>query len=266
MKKQKKRAHFIDSYLYNATNPIIVNLIGAGGNGSQMLSALLRINLSLISLGRPGLFVRLWDADIITEANLGRQLFAEADLGKNKAVTLINRFNRFSGTDWKAITYHYNKRNLLRMGDQKFANITISCVDEPDTRFEIAEILTNYGDVNLQVYRPIYWIDFGNGRNTGQMVLSTIDKIDQPRSKKYETVDRLPLITVEFKELLKKAKRDNTPSCSLAEALTEQDLFVNSALVQTGSSLIWKLFTDRVIFYRGFFQNLNDMKSNPIPV
>ncbi|MEP7375699.1 MAG: PRTRC system ThiF family protein [Chitinophagaceae bacterium] len=266
MKQPLKRAHFVDSYLQNATNPIIVNLIGAGGNGGQMLSALRRINHSLLSFGHPGLFVRLFDADVVTEANLGRQLFAEADLGKNKANALINRFNRFSGTDWKAIPYQFSKRNLHKLQEQKYANITITCVDEADTRFEIADILKDCSDAKRNVYRPIYWIDFGNAKDSGQMLVGTIDTIEQPRSKKYQTVGDLPFITVEFKELLKNAKKDNTPSCSLAEALTEQDLFVNSALVQTGSSLLWKMFSEGVLFYRGFFQNLNDLKSNPISV
>jgi PRTRC genetic system ThiF family protein len=266
MKQPLKRAHFVDTYLNQAANPIVVNLIGAGGNGGQMLSCLLRIHMALLAFDRPGLFVRLFDADTVTEPNLVRQLFADHDLGRNKAVSLINRFNRWRGTDWKAVPYHYNKNNLSKMQEMKYANITISCVDDADTRFEIADILAGCTDAKRDVYRPIYWIDFGNGKQTGQMVLGTLDKVPQPRSKKYEPVGILPWVTVEFKDLLKIAKKDTTPSCSVAEALNEQDLFVNSGLVQCGSSLIWKLFREPMLFYRGFFQNLNDLKSNPIPV
>ena len=265
--KHLPRAHFVDSYLRNPTNPIIVNQIGAGGSGSQMLSALYRINHALLSLGHPGLFVRLFDADEVTDANPGRQLFAQSDMGQNKAVTLINRFNRFGGLNWKALPFHYNRKNEHKLQEMQYANITISCVDDPDTRFEIADMLTETNDDSSHSRnRPIYWIDFGNGRDSGQMIVSTIGKVKQPTSQKYEPVAHLPFITVEFKSLLKKAKKDTGPSCSLAEALAEQDLFVNSALVQTGSSLIWKLFSEGVLFYRGFFQNLNDLKSNPIPV
>ena len=84
-----------------------VNLIGAGGTGSQVLSALARINHSLIALNHAGIFVRVFDNDIVTNANLGRQLFAASELGLNKAAVLINRINRFFGTDWKAVTSTY---------------------------------------------------------------------------------------------------------------------------------------------------------------
>lgn len=264
--EQLTRAHFVDSYLRNPGNPVIVNLIGAGGSGSQMMSVLYRFNQSLLALEHPGLFVRCFDNDIVTAANPGRQLFTTADIGKNKAVTLINRFNRAGGTNWKAIPYHYNRTNLTKIKEHQFANITISCVDNPASRFEIASMLTEKQEVKYSIQRPIYWVDFGNSRDSGQMVLGTLSAVRQPKSKKYEPVAHLPLITDEFKTLLENAPKDNGPSCSLAAALTEQDLCVNAALVQTGSSLIWKLFSEGVLFYRGFFQNLKDLKSNPIPV
>jgi hypothetical protein len=55
------------------------------------------MNHSLIELRHAGLQVRLWDDDIITSANLGRQRFAESETGLYKSVALINRVNRFSG-------------------------------------------------------------------------------------------------------------------------------------------------------------------------
>src|SRR5580704_15961927 len=91
MKHEIKHAHFVDNYLINPTNPVSVNLIGAGGTGSQVLSALARINHSLIALNHPGISVRVFDNDIVTSANLGRQLFSASELGLNKAVALINR-------------------------------------------------------------------------------------------------------------------------------------------------------------------------------
>src|SRR5690606_13656720 len=73
----RTKVHFTDNYLLNPTNPITVNVIGAGGTGSKVLTALMEINESLIALGHAGLQVRLWDDDIITTANLGRQRFFE---------------------------------------------------------------------------------------------------------------------------------------------------------------------------------------------
>ena len=97
----KTKVHFTENSLINPTNPVTVNLIGAGGTGSQVLTALARMNHALTELNHAGLSVRLWDDDVITEANLGRQLFAESELGFYKSVALINRVNRFFGSYWK---------------------------------------------------------------------------------------------------------------------------------------------------------------------
>lgn len=37
-----KRVHYIDNYLLNPQHPVTVNLIGAGGTGSQVLTCLSR--------------------------------------------------------------------------------------------------------------------------------------------------------------------------------------------------------------------------------
>ena len=133
------------------------------------------------------------------------------------------------------------------------------------TRFEIAEILKKLNNCGYYSNRPRYWVDFGNSQNTGQVILSTVGKISQPQSEKYDTVENLPLVTDEFGELLKDSEmQDDTPSCSLAEALDKQDLFINSTMAQMGSSLLWNLFRNGMTEYRGFFLNLKNFQSQPI--
>ena len=265
-KGSKAKVHFTDNTLINPTNPVTVNLIGAGGTGSQVLTALARMNHALTELNHAGLSVRLWDDDVITEANLGRQLFAESELGLDKSVALINRINRFFGTNWKAETQKFVKDDLGKLQSNMKSEIYISCVDSVKSRFDIAEIL-NEMKINKGYYRNQckYWMDFGNSQFTGQVLLSTIGNIKQPNSKKYETMESLPFITEEFGELLKISEaEDNTPSCSLAEALEKQDLFINSTLAQMGSSLLWSLFRNGMTENRGFFLNLKEFKTQPI--
>ena len=265
-KEIKNKIHFTENTLINPTNPVTVNLIGAGGTGSQVLTALARMNHALTKLNHAGLFVRLWDDDVITEANLGRQLFAESELELYKSVALINRVNRFFGTNWKAETQKFEKNGLGKLKSNMKSEIYISCVDSVKSRFDIAEIL-NELKIDKGYYRNQckYWIDFGNSQFTGQVLLSTIGNIKQPNSEKYETVENLPFITEEFGELLKISEaEDNTPSCSLAEALEKQDLFINSSLAQMGSSLLWSLFSNGLTENRGFFLNLKNFHSKPI--
>jgi len=267
MKTEKIKVHFTDSNLINPTNPILVNLIGAGGTGSKVLTALMEMNHSLIELGHAGMQIRLWDDDVITQANLGRQRFAECEIGLYKSVALINRANRFSGTNWKAETVKFEKDGLDKLPENAGATIYISCVDSVKARFGVAEIVKEISKLRNHRDEPKYWLDFGNSQHTGQVILSTIGAIKQPNSEKYETVASLPMVTDEFGELLKQSEtQDDTPSCSLAEALEKQDLFINSSLTQIGCSLLWGLFRNGMTPYRGFFHNLKDFRTHPIKV
>jgi PRTRC genetic system ThiF family protein len=267
--KDRPAIHIVEKELLQPSNPVRVNLIGAGGTGGQVLTALARMNHALIALGHPGLMVNLHDDDRVELANLGRQLFTTAELGLYKSVALINRVNRFFGTNWKAVPERYDK-NYSGKGEDAWATLTISCVDTVGARFEIGEILQTLSkSVSGYHYRnkPLYWMDFGNSRYTGQVVLSTIGEIKQPAMEQFRTVAKLPLVTEEFKELLTASETaDDTPSCSLAEALTKQDLFINSALANHGASLLWSLFREGMLSHRGFFLNLKDFRTQPLQV
>ena len=78
-----KRVHYTDSYLINPQHPVTVNLIGAGGTGSQVLTSLARLDITLRAPGHPGLFVSLYDPAILTESNSGRQLISTSTIGPN---------------------------------------------------------------------------------------------------------------------------------------------------------------------------------------
>lgn len=265
--KTLKTMHYTDNYIINPANPITVNLIGAGGTGSRMLTELARMNHSLTALGHTGLQVYLYDDDIITTANQGRQLFADTEVGLHKAVALINRANRFFGSNWKAVTEQYNASNLKSFPNKGKADICISCVDTIKARFDIGEILENQTQYShWERNRCLYWLDMGNSLHTGQVILSTVAPIKQPESKLYHTVTTLPMVTTEYRELLQTQSDTSEPSCSLAQALEKQDLFINASLASLGASLLWKLFREGMTQYRGFFLNLSDFRMMPLCV
>lgn len=260
METQKNKVHFTASELLNPANPISVCLIGAGGTGSQVLTGLARMSYSLQALGHAGFQVSLWDDDIVTEANLGRQLFAPCELGLSKAAALIVRTNRFFGTGWKAVEKPFTAQTAHR------AAIYISCVDTADARFSIAEALKPINRNSQYADFPRYWMDFGNAKHTGQVILSTIGNIKQPDSEMYIPVENLPFVTEEFSELLQNSAKDDTPSCSLAEALEKQDLFINSALAQMGCSLLWQMLRSGILFTRGAFLNISTLSMQGLKI
>ena len=265
--EKRTAVHIVNKELLQPYNPVTVNLIGAGGTGGQVLTALARMNQALVALNHPGLMVRVFDDDTVNRANLGRQLFTTAELGLHKSVALINRINRFFGTNWKAVPEKYDKQ-YSGSGESTWATITIACVDTVQARQDIAHVLkTLHKAMTHNRSQPLYYMDFGNSKDTGQVILSTIGKISQPASKQYRTVEILPMVMDEFGELLSASETtDNTPSCSLAEALTKQDLFINSALANIGASLLWQLFREGILFNRGFFLNLKEFKTQPLKV
>ncbi|WP_158828982.1 PRTRC system ThiF family protein [Mucilaginibacter lacusdianchii] len=258
--------HFTDYYLLNPTNPVTVHLIGAGGTGSQMLTCLARMHQGMLALDYPGLQVTVFDDDTVSPANLGRQLFAQSEIGMNKGVALITRLNRFFGTNWKAVPRRFDALTLSGLKDEGAANLYVSCVDTAAARFAIAGILGEYKDRHsYQRNRPLYWMDLGNSKTTGQVLLSTIGELTQPPSQRHQPCGHLPFVTETFKALLENADAKNdTPSCSLAEALTKQDLFINSTLANMGASLLWLLFREGILYNRGFFLNLHDFRAMPI--
>lgn len=257
----KKKIHFADNYIVNPMHPLTVSVIGAGGTGCQVLTALARINCALMSLGHPGLDVTVYDDDIVTRANLGRQLFTPLEVGANKAEVLATRINRFFDFEWEAIPERYPSKDA-----DTVANITISCVDNVKARLEIAKHLRKWKNKgNDDRTRAYYWLDFGNTADSGQVILGTVNPIEQPKSKKFEVVNELPCID-QFFDLTAVDEKESGPSCSLAEALTKQDLFINSSLSQLGCDLLWKLISKGSVGQNGLFLNLNTSKMNPINI
>lgn len=261
-----KRIHFTDPYLLDPQHPVTVNVIGAGGTGGRVLTHLASLDTTLRALGHPGLYVTLYDPDVVEEPNLGRQLFSPSELGLNKAVCLISRVNNFFGNGWRAVGELF-PATVGDAGKEHLANITITCTDNIKSRLDMDSFLKKVvesrpGDPYAT---PIYWIDIGNSKTTGQVVLGTCGKVKQPSSKEYKTVPSLKPITrmVNYSAI---DVKEQGPSCSQAEALEKQDLYINSTLAVFGCDILWKLFRHGWIEHHGAYVNLDTMRVNPLSV
>lgn len=201
---------------------------------------LCQLQRALLGLGHPGLQVTAFDPDTVSEANLGRQLFTEADLGQNKALALIHRLNIAFGLDWSAIPLAYRPH-------QTWPDLLITCVDSKQARAGIHE--------RIQCGHLHYWMDLGNGADYGQVILGQAGA-----SRK-----RLPNVADLYPEMLQGYEND-APSCSLAEALTHQELFVNRTLTAFALHLVWSMFRRGEIRVAGCFLNLKEFTTVPIPL
>lgn len=205
-----------------------VLLIGAGGTGGEVLYALARMHKLLLTLGHPGgLHVTVMDGDRVAAPNIGRQRFAECDIGHFKTDVLVQRLNLFFGSDWESAPEHWTPK---RPGPRwHHTDLIVSCVDRAKVRVQLAQAAARLGS-------EVLWLDFGNGEHTGQCVLGHPGESDESASSL-----RLPTVVDLFPEL-SRIEDKNTPSCSAAEAIRQQDLFTNALLAEAGVSLLWKLF------------------------
>lgn len=213
-----------------------VLVIGAGGNGGDVLDQLGRLNQVLLGLGHPGLAVSCMDGDTVSPYNIGRQRFSQRDVGANKAVTLINRINLFYGIDWQAWPVAWD----AEIGFER-AELIVSAVDKASVRHEIAAT----GAAHL----CRLWLDFGNSEYEGQAILGELGEHDNNAGW------RLPHVVDLFPEM--RDDQNDGPSCSMAEAIRSQSFGVNSALVATGvAALLWPLFRKGGLDIHGVFMDL----------
>ncbi len=238
------------------TDEFHVTLVGAGGSGSQMLTCLGRLHRAITALGHPGFTVTVYDPDTVSDANVGRQMFAPADVGLHKASVLVHRVDQFFGLAWSAYAYPFP-----HSGHGSTSDLVISCVDTTKARRQI--------DAHLrQRWGHSYLLDLGNRAADGQAILG------EYQGRKEQTADfrppagstALPSPYALLPELLATTTKDEAPSCSLAEALERQELFVNDDVVRAGCQILWNLLRHGQITWHGAFVNCKTGRRTPLPV
>ena len=152
--------------------PVKIVMLGAGGTGGHIAPHLYRL---LHALDRP-VKVIIADGDLVEEKNLVRQNFIAADLGKNKAQVLAERYASAFGMEAQYIPEFVESEEMLSelvkpesrpvwMDSGKYPQelpILIGAVDNNRSR-----------QLCHQVFRKseeLVYIDSGNGEYTGQVV------------------------------------------------------------------------------------------------
>lgn len=233
------------------TRRVNVLVVGAGGNGSRMLTGLAELDHAIRALGHPfGLHVTVADDDRVSPSNIGRQPFYPADVGQFKSVVLTHRINVAYGLDWHAATERVDENTRIE------ADLVIGAVDTRAARRAINAACSR-GGVKLH-------LDLGNQADTGQVILG------EPLSR-WERIEmrpeRLPTVTDLFPEILDDTvPEDDAPSCSMAEALDKQALFINRAVSDAALALLWRLFRHGEIDHHGVFINQATGRTTPLAI
>jgi PRTRC genetic system ThiF family protein len=213
--------------------PLMVAVVGVGGTGSEMVSALANLHMGLRARGYAGIHVVAFDPDCVSESNIVRQRYAPSDIGYPKATVLINRINLTYGFAWEAVVDRFKSKHADTSWD-----IIVSCVDTRIARSELHRYLFRERFSTCR-----FWLDVGNDRTTGQVILGT------PRRALCGVRQQpgLPCATELHPELMDASIREEAPSCSAAESLARQDLMVNKMVVTLAIDLLWRLLADRKI-------------------
>jgi len=236
---------------------IRIAVVGVGGTGGEVLDALTRLDFGLKALGNPeGIHVTAFDADMVEPHNIGRQRFSESDIGLHKSIALIHRINMFYGMDWDAEPTFFNPTQESVRG----FDLIIGCVDKASFRVELGKLAQQQ---HASSPNTTLWLDMGNGQHSGQCVLGHVFKTsDEPL--------RLPTVYDLYPSLADPSHdNDDTPRCSLAEALTGengQDLYINGSLATMGMNLIWQLFTKGELDHHGLNIDVKTLKSSPLMI
>lgn len=209
-------------------------VVGAGGSGSIFLSHLCRIWQAWTTLGGNAFDIQVYDPDDVSEANLGRQCFCAADVGQPKAQVLAMRMRAFFGIPITG-RVSYAPVNLG-------ASLVVGCVDNLGGRLAMRKSMTKGNG---------YWLDLGNTADSGQVVLGG---------------HGLPDFFDVFPNQRRAKDRKDLPSCSMAEALEKQDLFINSTVATLAGQLLWQLMRRGGINHHGYFVNLASGRVLPLEV
>ncbi|PJG47238.1 thiamine biosynthesis protein ThiF [Sphingobium sp. LB126] len=248
MKPDVPDRHFLPAAFNNRTAKIL--LVGCGGNGAQMLMGLASLDTALRAISSRSLHVTVADDDIVTEANLGRQPFYRCDIGNSKAITLTERINLAHGLDWHAV--HGRAPDAIGVSG---ADMLISCVDTASARRALG------GSIATARSKPVYWMDLGNRASDGQYLIGSPSRPSGANRR------RLPTVLEYFPELADDSvPDDDAPSCSVAEALARQSLFVNRVVASHALALLFDLFGRGSIGHAGAFLNLATGQAVPIPL
>lgn len=208
------------------THGVSVAVVGAGGTGSQVVDQLASLNATLKALGHPGFEVTVYDPDVVSASNIGRQRFCSADIGLHKSDVLVHRVNLFHGLRWRSRPVHFQRGNY---------DLVIGCVDTVAARDAIYESGCNY------------WLDCGNGPTGGHVILGML-----PPSFCFYRDDSAFLLPT-WRDLFAdvEEEEEDAPSCSVEEAIQRQSWPVNHRAAQIACELLYCWLRNGAIDWHG---------------
>ncbi|MCL5107429.1 MAG: ThiF family adenylyltransferase [Chloroflexi bacterium] len=226
-------------YQWEAT----IVVVGCGGTGSFLAEAICRL-----LIGRKAQLY-LVDMDRVEEHNVGRQSFDRGDVGRFKAQVLAERLSRRFEREvgYSILPYDRALHSQVFSGEPSRLNLLVGCVDNAAARRDIAATL----DQPVMGYAypcnagAIWWLDCGNGRNSGQVLLGNMTQPEQLRGAFLPQLGicrALPAPSLQRSDLLEAPPRlEPRPDCAEAVAAADQGPTINQTVAAVAVTYAEKL-------------------------
>lgn len=221
-------------------------VVGAGGTGSFAVPAIARLIYELKQQQNKSAEMLIVDPDLVENENIPRSNFCFAEVGRYKAQTLAERVSTAWGIETSFSCEKFDAEKHLKSSTSDYRSLTIivGCVDNYLARREMhraLDELRSYGDASR-----VWWIDGGNGKTSGQVLLGSTTKPLKPEQYFTGTsiCRALPSPSLQHRDLLEPEKLEamSVASCPERVRLGEQGLNINQRvaieMVEMLSSLL----------------------------
>jgi PRTRC genetic system ThiF family protein len=229
-------------------------IAGCGGIGAYMAMHVGRLMRVLYNDQR-GVNLTLVDPDTVEEKNLGRQLFCEAELGEPKALALARRYGGAWGLNTMAHVGEFEEQLLHTDAD---LIVLVGCVDNAAARNALNDTLGHNPESPAPHALPhIWWLDCGNLKDTGRVLLGSAYNREQcrgafvwpnPQAARPSKCIALPSPALQYPGLLIPEREEvagREMSCADLQMANLQSLNINAGIAVQAADMLTRLLVTR---------------------
>lgn len=232
-------------------------VVGAGGTGSFLIPAVARLIFELKQQQDKPVSMLIVDPDVVESGNIPRSNFCAAEVGRCKAQTLAERITMAWGLETKFSCEKFDPNKHLKESASDYRSLTVivGCVDNHIARRDIHEAIDGFRGYSSSDAPNLWWIDGGNGRSSGQVLLGSNTKRIKPEQHFMGTsiCRSLPAPSLIHRDLLTEEK--TSPETERLEALScpdrirlgEQSLNINQRVAVEMADMLTAMFVTRTL-------------------
>lgn len=227
--------------------------VGAGGTGSFAAFGIARLTYELKGSGKE-VELLIVDPDRVESGNIPRSNFCAAEIGSFKAQSLAKRITLAWGLECHYVNELFDADVHLKQSSSDYRALTVivGCVDNHHARREIHRAVEQLQGYQSSDAPKIWWIDAGNGKFSGQVLIGSMTKRLKPENHFVgSSICRsLPAPSLLHPDLLESEKKSKSAeleglSCPDRIRLGEQSLNINQRVAVEIAEMLAEMFLTR---------------------